>query len=316
MEQEYFIEINEGDDKGRRMNLRDSRYTIGRLPENDISFPDNRFVSRQAAVLKKKDGSFVLEDLSSYGLQVNGKAIQGEVRDLQDQDVVKIGENVQITFRTRELSGPLIREEEEDDTTNVSEPVSSEREDRAEETDSLLKNPLVLGGLGVYLVATASLLFVISGSETSTSRPSMQEVSVIKNNLTVYDDNASGSFEEVQRTFLAREKKSEMLFDYLIELSRLLRKRDITSIDRSGEISPGSVETENREIVREYIRIRSRLRGIFQKKIRKARFFEDKQLFRKALTRLNDVLRMIPPPGNPAHRFAVREKERIRDKME
>ena len=55
--------------------------TIGRTPDNAVSFPSDSNVSRYHAEIELRGGDHYLIDLnSSNGTSVNGNAVKGEVR--------------------------------------------------------------------------------------------------------------------------------------------------------------------------------------------------------------------------------------------
>ncbi len=83
------------DDEGKTtvVPLVREEITIGRKEGNTVRLTE-RNVSRHHAVLRKKNGAFVLEDLKSYnGIKVNGERIDGEV-ELESGDSVGIGDYV------------------------------------------------------------------------------------------------------------------------------------------------------------------------------------------------------------------------------
>ena len=74
-----------------RIPLEGERYTIGHSPENDISLPFDRTVSRIHAVLERVASRWCIRDLGSRnGTFVNGDRIWGE-RPLRSGDEIRIG---------------------------------------------------------------------------------------------------------------------------------------------------------------------------------------------------------------------------------
>jgi pSer/pThr/pTyr-binding forkhead associated (FHA) protein len=70
--------------------------TIGRTPDNFISFPDDSNVSRYHAEIESRDADYCLIDLnSSNGTTVNGKRVTGETY-LSDGDVIVLGGSSEI----------------------------------------------------------------------------------------------------------------------------------------------------------------------------------------------------------------------------
>ena len=67
--------------------------TIGRASDNDWVLPDpQRYVSGHHARVRRRDGRYVLEDLSTNGVYVNGVKAHSAV--LHDGDTLQIGDVV------------------------------------------------------------------------------------------------------------------------------------------------------------------------------------------------------------------------------
>ena len=141
--------------------------SLGRVPENSISFNDDVNVSRFHVEIEPRDGDFWLIELgSSNGTTVNGKPVTSEVL-LKDGDVILLGGTSKITFEvekektnldTSMASADSLGEEKAGEpvaTTEINEPVAD-----AEKTSKPSTMLLVTGavcGLAVILVVGAVL---------------------------------------------------------------------------------------------------------------------------------------------------------------
>ncbi|NJO12794.1 MAG: FHA domain-containing protein [Gammaproteobacteria bacterium] len=107
-------------------NMNKERYTIGRLPDNDIRIDNPAVSGHHSLIINILNDSF-LEDLNSTnGTYVNGKLIKKHA--LQHGDVVTVGHH-QLRFVDQQDSDP---EQDEFEKTMVITPSS-----RAEEQDKL-----------------------------------------------------------------------------------------------------------------------------------------------------------------------------------
>lgn len=80
--------------------------TIGRTPDNDISFPDDPNVSRHHAEIEYRGGEYCLIDLnSSNGTTLNGNSVRGEAY-LGDSDTIVLGgsSKIEVSFLREEES--------------------------------------------------------------------------------------------------------------------------------------------------------------------------------------------------------------------
>ncbi|UCD70891.1 MAG: FHA domain-containing protein [Syntrophobacterales bacterium] len=81
-----------GDHLGKQYHLSPKRMLIGRTDRSDI-YIDDSSVSRKHAVIERKDGRFILEDLkSTNGTFINGEFV--DVRVLNHGDKIRIGNTV------------------------------------------------------------------------------------------------------------------------------------------------------------------------------------------------------------------------------
>ncbi|MDH3530439.1 MAG: FHA domain-containing protein [Acidobacteriota bacterium] len=90
--------------------------TLGRTPDNDVSFPDDTNVSRYHAEIEDRgDGEFWLFDLqSSNGTTLNGEKVVTE-KPLFDGDVIVLGGSTELEFTSKQNEDPDASDEEEDD---------------------------------------------------------------------------------------------------------------------------------------------------------------------------------------------------------
>lgn len=91
---------------GQRWALTKPELTIGREPTCDVVILD-RQVSRVHAAVRRVEGGFELEDLSSKnGTHINGRPLQGSVR-LQDGDLIQVALVAQLAFVGSDATVPL-----------------------------------------------------------------------------------------------------------------------------------------------------------------------------------------------------------------
>jgi len=93
---------------GREVSLSADITTIGRTPDNDLSFPNDANVSRNHAEIEFRDGEYCLIDLgSSNGTTVNGSRVYSE-QYLASGDVILLGGTSRFEF----VSGPVAEKKE------------------------------------------------------------------------------------------------------------------------------------------------------------------------------------------------------------
>ena len=141
--------------------------SLGRVPENSISFNDDVNVSRFHVEIEPRDGDFWLIELgSSNGTTVNGKPVTSEVL-LKDGDVILLGGTSKITFEVEKEKTNLdtsIASADSLGEEKASEPVATSENNEtvadAEKTSKPSTTLLVMGGvcgLAVILVVGAVL---------------------------------------------------------------------------------------------------------------------------------------------------------------
>lgn len=91
---------------GREVPIDGDVTTIGRIPENIVSFPNDSNVSRYHAEIERRGGDHWLIDLqSSNGTTVNGKDVKGEIR-LEPGDKLVFGGSSAAEFLDAAPLGP------------------------------------------------------------------------------------------------------------------------------------------------------------------------------------------------------------------
>lgn len=137
----------------------DGRVTIGRAPENTISFPGDEKISRNHAYIEQREDGFYIVDLgSSNGSKLNGVAFTGE-HQLQSGDYAILGSSSVVVFTIKPADEP----EEADD--EAAEEVETAPEPTPEEKK---KNRAKLAGAGGALVLAMAIgggaIYMASGS--------------------------------------------------------------------------------------------------------------------------------------------------------
>ncbi|HEY6332460.1 MAG TPA: FHA domain-containing protein [Blastocatellia bacterium] len=88
----------------RRVPVYSSRFSIGRSPDNDL-FVDDPALSRNHALVELSDRTIHLSDLGSRnGTSVNGASLGGTV-ELNDGDLIELGDAISLTVCLRRSSG-------------------------------------------------------------------------------------------------------------------------------------------------------------------------------------------------------------------
>lgn len=86
------IEIRSGDGERKSLALEKDLYSLGRAPNNDLSFPDDIGLSRQHMVLERSHQGWNVRDLGSKnGTMLNGQTLQGSA-GLHPGDVITCGQ--------------------------------------------------------------------------------------------------------------------------------------------------------------------------------------------------------------------------------
>jgi hypothetical protein len=135
--------------------------TVGRTPDNTISFPDDANISRNHAEIRERDGEYFLTDLgSANGTKVNGQPLKG-VHKLAPGDFIYFGNSKWAVFN---VVGEVDPEAEEEDES-AEEAVAAEPEP---DPVQARKSKKMLAGAGGALVLALTIgggaMYLTSGS--------------------------------------------------------------------------------------------------------------------------------------------------------
>ena len=92
---------------------KEGRLTIGRHPDNDIVPKDAAVSNHHAIIVRKGEKLIVLDKESRNGTFVNGKKVQSA--ELNDEDIVKFGNELNLRVSTFSLKKRASAETEEHD---------------------------------------------------------------------------------------------------------------------------------------------------------------------------------------------------------
>ena len=141
----------------------DGGLTIGRAPDNTISFPNDSNISRNHAEIRERDGEYYLTDLgSSNGTLVNGIPLKG-VHKLKNGDFVILGSSKSIIFNLVEPAPEGAGDDEEagDEETAPVEPEPNPEPARTSKkmligAAGALALAMAVGGGAIYMASGAS----------------------------------------------------------------------------------------------------------------------------------------------------------------
>jgi pSer/pThr/pTyr-binding forkhead associated (FHA) protein len=155
--------------------------SLGRTPDNDVSFPEDSNVSRYHAEIEERGaGEYWLIDLqSSNGTKLNGEPVTAE-KPLSDGDQIELGGSSLFTFITREPEPETDEEEEtdEEDSEESDDKAADEPEEEAPKSKTfkyLLIAAAVVLGFALILCGVA-LYFYFSGDEASNNCVAKAEI--------------------------------------------------------------------------------------------------------------------------------------------
>jgi FHA domain len=166
----YDVETGEEE----RISLDSRRFTIGRLPENDLTIDDANF-SRRHAIIETVDESITVSDCGSQnGTFVNGRPVLGAVR-LRDRDVITFGgskeisvemgrESITGTGYTSGAPAPVIQRPAKTSVKGAGKPSSV-----FAATPPWLSAPVVATGAAVLILLGAGLLLALNRASGSAS---------------------------------------------------------------------------------------------------------------------------------------------------
>src|ERR1051325_11651232 len=145
-----------------RVNVDSRRFSIGRLPENDLVIEDTS-LSRRHALIETVDGSVIVSDCGSQnGTFVNGKRVVGAV-ELHDGDVLTFGGSKEIAIEISRESAAVI---------GAAAPVASRN--KSGSVPPWMNAPVLAVVAVVVILAGAGLLLALNqknGSARSAASP-------------------------------------------------------------------------------------------------------------------------------------------------
>jgi hypothetical protein len=162
----------------RHIELAGGITTLGRTPDNIISFSGDSNVSRYHAEIERRGNDFYIVDLgSSNGSTVNGEPLRSE-RKLQDGDVIILGGSSEMAFHAQKTEQPEAKTAPATaDSSAAIPPLPTSAEApgaaTAQPAESASKLPLILavaavmGGLAVVSVVAMILFLPTVGSTGS-----------------------------------------------------------------------------------------------------------------------------------------------------
>ena len=75
----FVLRVKEPGQDDRAVPLHGERLTLGRSVHNELSYPEQKALSRQHAVLTRENGGWAIEDLESRnGTVLNGEPLEGK----------------------------------------------------------------------------------------------------------------------------------------------------------------------------------------------------------------------------------------------
>jgi len=187
-----------------RVSVDSRRFTIGRLPENDLMIDDTN-LSRRHAIIETVDESLTVSDCGSQnGTFVNGRPVVGAVR-LRDGDVLTFGGTKEITVEmpdgsisktsyTRGAPAPVTQTPPKNSMQVAGKPAP------VLVAPSWLNAPVVAAAAAVLILLGAGLLLALNRG-SAPSRKSSEPIVVSQNSpvpanpddIVKSDDNAADS---------------------------------------------------------------------------------------------------------------------------
>lgn len=161
------------DERGseQQVTVAAKRFTIGRLPENDLAIEDSN-LSRRHSVIENFDGRFLISDCGSQnGTEVNGLPVAGAV-ELQDGDVITLGGSKDITVRVRHMAAQAASPIQQNLPTPQHIPAALftpygsniKREQKSAtaqaSTSTLFSLPLIAAASAVLIIIVAALIVI------------------------------------------------------------------------------------------------------------------------------------------------------------
>lgn len=192
---ELFLSFKDKESRDRRLKVETDRFTIGRQPDNDLSFSDSR-LSRHHLLIERFAEVYVASDLgSSNGSTINGGEI-GDPVALSDGDVIDLGGGLELNIELPSEDGAsdVTEKEDEDAGAGGATPAGSPPSGGSGK-GSLFDNILILGpllGIGMLLLVIVGAVIVgmVGGSGSSSTRKTEPDLDFP---LDSDDDGLSGS---------------------------------------------------------------------------------------------------------------------------
>ncbi|MGB9178246.1 MAG: FHA domain-containing protein [Pyrinomonadaceae bacterium] len=155
----------------QQVNVAARRFSIGRLPENDLAIEDSN-LSRRHAMIENFDGRFLISDCGSQnGTEVNGLPVTSAI-ELADGDLITLGGSCDITVRVRAVSTQAVAQSNQVPSTAQNIPaalfapygsnVTAEPARGAESKTSstLFSPPLIAVACAVLIMIVAALIVI------------------------------------------------------------------------------------------------------------------------------------------------------------
>jgi len=166
------------------------RLTIGRTPDNTISFSGDDKISRNHAYIEQREDGFYIVDLgSSNGSKLNGIPFTGE-HQLQNGDYAILGSSSVVVFTIKEEDQPEEAEDSSDEAETTPAPEATPEEKK--------KNRVMLAGAGGALVLAMAIgggaMYMASGSSCAATakiiNPEPGDTITKETEIEVESDNA------------------------------------------------------------------------------------------------------------------------------
>lgn len=143
------------------IDLDRDRTTFGRGSDADFRFDDNGLSRLNATIYREGDRVWVVDENSTNGTFVNGERVAGSGTPLRDGDVVRIGNNTDLTVRIRRPEEAVAAASMAQPEPNYTQSVSTAPQ---ESSGSIL--PIVLISAAVLIISMSAVFigFTVLGS--------------------------------------------------------------------------------------------------------------------------------------------------------
>ena len=147
-------------DSEKEFLLEDTLTTIGRAPDNSVSFSDDSNVSRYHAEIERREDGFWLIDLGSFnGTTLNEEKVETE-KPLDDGDVVMFGGTSEIKIVLSDQEKETEKEKESDVASSSPQPDTPKKTPVEEPKKSKVRLIMIIAAIAIVL----ALLFVIAAA--------------------------------------------------------------------------------------------------------------------------------------------------------